>query len=96
MTYYCTTQFHYNASKRLFTAEVSDLAPVGIAVFDWVPGINNAGITTKSHKTGNLVRWMIVHCKKNDGDTQWWDLVPVHQDQVAFDISDVTMRIYND
>ena len=65
-------------------------------IFDWVPGINNAGLSVRNPRTGNVVRFMIVNRRRDDGDTQYWDLVPVHQDQVAFNIADVTMRVYND
>lgn len=91
---YSSNSFTYNARERHFTADASDLT--GSELFDWVPGINNAGVTVKSQRTGNLVRFMIVNRKVRDGYTLWWDLIPVHQDQVAFDIADVTMRIYND
>lgn len=91
---YNTKQFSYDKLRRHFTAEASDLNRGEI--FNWVPGINNAGLSLQSTRTGNIVRFMIVNRHKSDGDTQYWDLVPVHQDQVAFDISDVTMRVYND
>lgn len=91
---YCTTQFTYDKDRRRFTAEASDLSRKEL--FDWVPGINNAGLSVQNPRTGNIVRFMIVNSHKSDGETQYWDLIPVHQDQVAFNISDVTMRIYND
>ena len=91
---YCATKFTYDRDRRRFTAEASDLNR-GV-IFDWVPGINNAGLSVRNPRTGNVVRFMIVNRRKDDGDTQYWDLVPVHQDQVAFNIADVTMRVYND
>ena len=94
MSVYSSKLFTYYPARRRFIAEKSDLGR-GV-IFDWVPGINNAGITVQSYRTGNTVRFMIVNRKISDGDTQYWDLIPVFQDQIAFNIGDVTMRIYND
>lgn len=93
---YSVTQFSYYKEQRRFVTEASDLTRGEI--FTWVPGINNAGLSVWNPRTGNIVRFMIVnrHTSLCGDETIYWDLVPVHQDQVAFNIEDVTMRIYND
>jgi hypothetical protein len=93
---YNTKQFTYNPDTRTFATEISDLNG-GKNVWSWVPGYTNTGIYLKSHKTGNIARWMIVNRQHDrDNDLLYWDLVPIDCDRDLFAVDDVKMRIYND
>lgn len=98
--YYSTLQFSYSSLNKRFIAEISDLAAyaevANMSVWSWVPSSTNQGLWLQSHKTGHFVRWMIVNCKRSDGDILYWDLVPIECDRSLFKVDGVTMRIYND
>jgi hypothetical protein len=92
---YDSKLFNWHKETRMLTAEASELGRGEI--FDWVPGQPNAGLSVRSHRTGNIVRFSIFkRGRDGEGDTQFWELLPTEEDEKKYNIHDITMKIWND
>lgn len=99
-----TQLFTYDAAKRQFTTEISDLGREFNFEQVYTDAIDT-GLTLVSQRTGREVEYVVDHVEfDQEGDRLWWDLVvadPRHllhtRDVSAMqNMRGSTIRIFND
>jgi hypothetical protein len=72
-----TSTFHWDADRRMFSAEISDLG----REFNFEQVYDDAcdeGMTLISHRTGQAVTCAVTHVERDrEGDLLYWDLLPL-------------------
>jgi hypothetical protein len=94
--YVNTRQFHYNKSRKTFTAEMSELGDQ-----PFIRVYNDAcdqGLLLESQNSGQVATFYLYRTHYNsDNDIEYWELKPTRESIKSLPrLKDVKMIIFND